>query len=327
MEPYQQLEADFGKFVKNPNVVACSSGTAALHLALEALQLPLGSSVIVPEFTMVACARAVTLAGHKPIFVDCNSELLIDPDLIEGSIETKTRAIMPVHIYGRQCDMNAVHAIAAKYGLVVIEDCSEAHGGIEPHYLTEAACWSFYRNKIICGEEGGAIAFKSSEQANIARRLRSLGFTEAHDFVHEPRGHNYRMSNAHASLILKSLAEVDDNLKDRLRVEDWYNDETPDEWRMPYRQVCWVYDVRIPKLSSPDQDVIVKALNVRGVAARHGFKAMSRQPEYMKWYQDLNAHLASREIIYLPVRPTMQREEVQRNMELLRSTVADVIGS
>ncbi len=170
MEAYQLLESEFGRWVGVENVVACSSGTAALHLALESLQLQAGSEVILGDFNMIACARAVTLAGLKPVFVDCCDDLTMDPDLVRSRCEVdggKAEAILATHIYGRRCDMKEIHSVARDYDLFVVEDLAEAHG-VHPHVDTDASCWSFYRNKIVAGEEGGAVAFKCPEVAELA---------------------------------------------------------------------------------------------------------------------------------------------------------------
>lgn len=311
MEPYLQLEKEFGEYIGNPNTVACSSGTAALHLALEAFRFPIGTTVFVPDFTMVACARAVTLAGLEPAFMDCREDLLTDPSEL-WRIQNSSGwagAIMPVHIYGRKCDMGQIAKLAALRDLRVIEDLAEAHG-VMPHPNTDAACWSFYKNKIICGEEGGMVAFKNPEHAAYARQLRSLGFTHAHDFMHRPRGMNYRMANLLAEPIIQSLRHVESNLAARARVEKYYDSYMPDSYKMPARKVCWVYDVRIPGLTNQEQDRIVNTLNSQGIAARHAFKPMSHQPEYTsriysKAFVGPVAERASREVIYLPVQPNM----------------------
>lgn len=306
MEPYQKLEEIFGEWVGSENVVACSSGTSALHLALESLDLPKGSGVIVPEFTMVSCARAVVLAGLKPIFVDCGNDLLLDYDLIQKAVQPKNfvKAIMPVHIYGRQCNMARIREIADNNSLLVIEDMAEIHG-INPHPDTDAACWSFYKNKIVAGEEGGAIAFKSREYADKAKVLRSVGLTNDHNFIHMPRGINARMSNSHARLILESFARVKYNISCRRRVEAWYNKLVNADYHMPPRDACWVYDVRIPGMNFGRQNSIIYDLNELGIAARHGFKPMSMQPEFANFYINLNACRLSQEIIYLPIYPEM----------------------
>lgn len=222
------------------------------------------------------------------------------------------KAIMVVHVYGRRVNMDLVHEFAERYGLYVIEDLAEAHG-VQPHPKTHAACFSFYRNKIIAGEEGGCVWFRDPEHAKLARQLRSLGFTDSHDFTHVPRGHNYRMSNCHAELVLRSLSEADENIKKRWQVEHWYTTKIPREWQMPARDAVWVYDLRIPGMTSEQQDRLVRGLNQRGVAARHCFKPMTTMEEW-RGSQPVspNALRLSREIIYLPVQPTMTEVDVTR---------------
>lgn len=335
MEPYQELEIKFAEFVgvDPTHMVLCSSGTAALHLALEAFRLPLGSRVLLPEFTMIACPRAVTLAGHFPWFIDCGERLLMQNTLVEDHLAqvpdgVQRGAIMAVHIYGRQHDMNSLVRIKSRQApsWYVVEDLAEAHG-VAPNSATDAACWSFYRNKIIHGEEGGAVCFKDRTHADLARKLRSMGFTDAHDFVHIPRGHNYRMSNAHARLILESLAAYPENTKRRRQVEHWYNELIPEEWRMPKRDAVWVYDIHLPK--NVDTSSVVRELNSQGVGARLGFKPMSEQPEYRitenpaydPTLRDSTAFRLSRRVMYLPVHPEMTQAQVEQIVEQLKKAV------
>lgn len=299
MQAFERLEREFGEWVDRSHMVACSSGTTALHLALEALQLPLGSEVLVPEFTMVACARAVVMAGLKPVFVDCNDDLLMEPSLCSQRITPTTRAIMPVHVYGRRCDMDSIASIAFEHGLKIVEDCAEYHGGTLCD-RADASCWSFYRNKIVAGEEGGMISFRDEEHAELARCLRCQGFTPAHDFVHVPRGINARMSNAHAELILRSLGNADAEILRRAAIANRYDEIVPDGWRMPQRDVVWVYDLILP--AGTDMAAKVRKLNEHGVAARMGFKPMSEQPEFRsEGHEHLNAYRLSRRVMYLPV--------------------------
>lgn len=325
MQPFEQLEVDFGKWIGIENVVACSSGTAALHLALETLQLPPKSTIVVPDFTMVACARAVVLSGHRPVFVGCNADLLMDMEILdEVCSRHQPEVIMVVHIYGRQCDMNLVHTIARKHGCQVIEDLAEAHG-ILPHKNTEASCWSFYKNKIIGGEEGGAVAFKRGSCATFAKCLRSLGFTEAHDFWHIPRGMNYRMANCLAEKILPSIALGNESLKQRRLLEAVCNDCCPDEWLMSYRDVVWVYDFQVP---SEKQDEVVHSLNTLkrvGINARHGFKPMSCQKEFERrpGYGVKNTLDMSERVVYLAIEPGITTPE---SIELAFDVARRVVG-
>jgi dTDP-4-amino-4,6-dideoxygalactose transaminase len=314
METYQLLEKQFGNWVRASNTVACSSGSSALHIALEALQLPPGSEVLVPEYTMVACARAVTMAGLKPVFVDCNDSLLMDPEACIRQITPITRAIMPVHVYGRGCDMVDIGEISNRYDLAIIEDCAEYHGATLSG-RADAYCWSFYSNKIVHGEEGGMIAFANPMHADRARMLRCQGFTARHDFQHIPRGINARLSNVNAALILNSLSDADLHLQQRAQIERWYNQDVPLAWQMPPRDVCWVYDVRIPNV---DAFAVVQSLNRFGVSARVGFKPMSQQAEYLQAHAHLNAARLGRDILYLPVHPDMTEYRVREISHLLQ---------
>lgn len=332
MQPYQLLEVRLAEWLglESENMVACSSGTAALHLAFESLlasrlaasvqscsrysSICIGDSVLLPDFTMIACPRAVTMAGLSPIFVDCGNDLnclteinLTRMTTLRGHLYRSVSAVMPVHVYGRQCDVAKVRQlIGNRHTLLIIEDMAELHG-YPPDKATDVACWSFYQNKVVSGEEGGAVYFREKEPAQLARKLRTLGFTEEHDFNHIPRGHNYRLSNAHASLILASLSDYEEEIKRRREVEHSYNFWCPPEWKMPERQSPWIYDLRIPGLTSKKQTEIVKALNTKGIAARHAFKPMSKQPEFLHCLSlqgsgGHNAEMLSREVFYLPLR-------------------------
>lgn len=330
MEPYQVLEQEFARWndLDPAGMVCCSSGTAALHLALEAMRLPPGSEILVPDYTMVACPRAVTLAGLVPVFVDCDKKLLLLDPIEVGRLSCEAEGLLVVHVYGRRFDLEqAVRDSGAGVGgwnnLYVVEDLAEAHG-IRPHSATDAACWSFYKNKIVAGEEGGAVWFRDLAHAALARQLRTLGFTEAHDYIHVPRGHNYRLSNAHARIVLESLRNAGHNILARRRIEQWYDAACPNEWRMPPRDVVWVYDVHIPGLDRERMGRVVRRLNEVGIAARHGFLPMSAQNEFRgcRVVGSGNARKAAEEVFYLPVQPGITTEEsVRQAFEIIREVM------
>ena len=326
MEPYQTLEIEFGKWAGVSNVVACSSGTSALQLAIEALCLTKGSFVIIPEFTMIACARAVTMAGLIPLPIDCDPVTLnLDINKLNALVNPKidnVSAIMLVHIYGRRSDP-CLDQWAARNNLPVIEDLSEAHG-VPPGPRTAAACWSFYKNKIIAGEEGGAVAFRNSHVADTAKMQRSLGFTPSHNFDHIPGGFNARMSNCHAQLILESLAKANENIAARKRVVEVYDEQIPVLCKRPPRHANWVYDLTLPN-EFPHESArnVVERLNRKGVAARMAFRPVSSQQEYYRdGFENLEAWKASQRVIYLPIRPDMLDSEVRNNVSVLRSVLS-----
>ena len=172
----------------------------------------------------------------------------------------------------------------------------------------------------MAGEEGGMIDFSNRNCAERAKCLRSLGHVA--DFLHEPRGINARMSNVHAKLALESLKDVERNLQARRKVEGWYNESIPERYYMPSRDVPWVYDLRIPLTENLPIGNLVKSLNRKfGVAARHGFKPISMQPEFKGAYTRLNAYKLSQEIIYLPIYPNMDKERVRLIAETFIASV------
>ena len=172
----KEFEDRFSQFCGVKYGVSCSSGTAAIHLALEALGIGKGDEVIIPTFTMIATANAVIYSGARPVLVDSDSETWnIDPTRIEGKITKRTKAILPVHIYGHPCDMDAINRIAEEHDLKVIEDAAEAHGaeykGKRTGSLSDVAAFSFYANKIITTGEGGMIVTDDKKIAEKATLL------------------------------------------------------------------------------------------------------------------------------------------------------------
>lgn len=325
MEAVCQFEKEWAAWSNTSNVVACSSGTSALHLALEALRLPPDSEVLTSDYSMVAVPRAIVTAGLVPVFVDCTDDLLIDAAMLPKGLSHKTKAILPVHVYGRQCDMTGISALAEMAHLYVVEDLAEAHG-VVPHLKSHAAAWSMYKNKIVCATdaEGGCVAFRDPEHARLARSLRCLGFGAAHDYTHIPRGWNHRLSNAHAQLIRKSLAEVEDNIRQRRTIEGWYDRYCPDEWKMPRRDTVWVYDLHIPGMTSKQQTRVVHSLQANGIAARYGFKPMSQQEEFKncRVIGNGNAARMASEVFYLPVQPGITTEgQAERSFDLIRRSL------
>lgn len=307
MQPYEILERDLARWADVPigTVAVCASGTAALHLALECLRLPPGTEVVTNDYSMIAVPRAIALAGLQPALADCGpADLNLHPEAVREAIWRETAAILAVHVYGRRANMDALHAVAHARGLPVAEDMAELHG-VSPHPESAAACWSFFANKIVGGAEGGAVYFRDPALAALARQLRCLGFTDAHDYRHVPRGHNYRLSNAHASLIQYGLACFEANWEARRDIETWYDGCCPREWRLSVSLSPWVYAVRLPGLTRERMTRVVAALNAAGIAARHGFWPISRQDEFAGcdvagWG---HAARAADEVFCLPIQP------------------------
>lgn len=302
-QTYELLEEEYARYIGTDYAVSCNSGTAALHLALKAIGIGPGDEVIIPEYTMIACAFAVSYCGAKPVFVDCDDDLLINIKKLQKKITTSTKAIMPVHIYGRVCDMDAIMKIAKQYNLRVIEDCCEAQGALWKGKMVgsfDIGVFSFFINKIIPAEEGGIITTNDQKVAERARYLKNMAFDPDHLYLHNEIGFNYRMSNAQAGYALGNLQQVNILQQKRIQVQNWYEKYINPKLKMPERSVVWVYDIKSKK-----KDKIIKLLNEKGISARHGFKPMSMQPCYLRPFKNLNAYRLSEEICYLPVNPLM----------------------
>lgn len=294
-------EMDFG--------VACSNGTAALFLALKALGIGPGDEVIVPEFTMIACAWAVTYCGAKPVFVDCDDTLNMNPELLEQVLSKNTKAIMPVHIYGRKCS-NKIFSFAKAHKLFIIEDMAEAHG-IKPR--GDIACYSFYGNKIITTGEGGMCLTKSVRLATEMKKLRNLYFDDARTMIHEKLGFNLRMTNIQAAIGLAQVERFDWIMERRKWIQDTYNKHLPNKYKMPDRDVLWVMDIQV---DNPQK--MKRRFKRNKVDTRFFFKPMSAQPMYQKPTTHLRAQYWADHGLYLPVWTEMSETTIRYICEILK---------
>jgi dTDP-4-amino-4,6-dideoxygalactose transaminase len=223
----ERFEKDYAKFNKVDYCIGVSNGLDALHLALRALGISEGDEVIVPSNTYIATALAVTYVGAKPIFVEPKIDTYnIDPDLIEQAITTKTKAIMPVHLYGQACEMESIMAIAAKYGLTVIEDNAQAQGSSYNDKLTgtwgKANGTSFYPGKNL-GALGDAGAVTTSDQ-NVAEMIRMLrNYGSQKKYYNEVVGYNMRMDEMQAAFLSTKLKKLEEWTLERQKIASWYN--------------------------------------------------------------------------------------------------------
>jgi len=284
--------------------VSCNSGTNSLFLALKACGIGKGDEVIVPEFTMIATAWAVSYTGATPVFVDCKDDLNIDLDKIK--ITKKTKAIIPVHIYGRQCDMTEI-VDRFKHKLYIIEDMAEAHG-IKPE--GDIACYSFYGNKIIETEEGGMCLTNDHNVADEIRLLANMYFDEERTLIHPKMGYNFRMTNMQAEKGLKQVKKFKKIIKDRRQIEHWWNKYLPKEIQMPERDTVWMYDIDC----GDKQEEIKKAIPM----TRYFFKPMSMQPMYKGKYKKLNAFKWSKRGLYLPLKDLTEKEVIKVSKQICR---------
>lgn len=305
---FEEAWANYNKYKYG---VVSNSGTNAIFLALKALGIKEGDEVIVPEFTMVATAWAVTYTGAKPIFVDCLPDLTMNPDLVKAAITPKTKALITVPIYGRNVSKK-VYDIARESNIFVVEDMAEAHG-IMP--MGDIACYSFHASKIITTGGGGMCLTNNIEYAKEMKLYCHLYLDKDMTMLHPKMGYNFRMSNIQAAVGLAQVERISEILAKRKEVEGWYNDLIPEHMRMPEREVVWVYDINCGENQKLIKDKLAKA----DIESRYFFKTMSQQPMYLGNYEKLEAYKWSQRGLYIPLYPEMTKAEVESVVKVIKS--------
>lgn len=289
--------------------VATTSGTTALTLAVAALNVKEGDEVIVPEFTMIASAWPVTYNNGTPKFVDCNDELTIDIDKIEDAITPKTKVIMPVWVYGREPDMDAIRKIAHDYDLKIIADMALAHGC---DAQGDIACYALFGNKILTSGEGGICLTNDKDIYDRLVYLRNMAFDPRHTFLHKEIGFNFRFTSLQGAVALAQVEQLDEFIAKRKQIEKWYDEELKDVdgvVLMPSRKVNWVYDILVSKDSKQE---LIDYLEEEGIETRHYFKPMSQQKMYFNpKYKNLVANKYSEKGLYLPTYVDLTKQDVQ----------------
>lgn len=283
------FEASFADYCGVKHGVAVTSGTTALHLAIAALDLAPGDEVLISASTNVATALAVHHNQGVPVPVDSeNVTWNLDLDLVEPLITDRTRAIIPVHLFGHPVDMDRLMETAERHQLVVIEDAAEAHGaecrGRKVGSFGTMSCFSFYANKVITTGEGGMVVTDDGAIAERLRLLRNLAFTEPR-FRHEEAGYNFRMTGYQAAMGTEQLKRIDQVIERKRHVAKTYDSLLGD---VPYLQlpteqdwaknVYWMYGVVLRPSSPIDRATLTARLAERGVETRTFFCPINQQP-------------------------------------------------
>lgn len=322
-----EFEEKFSSYCGAKYGVATSSGTTALHLALATLDIGKGDEVILPTFTMIATANAITYTGAKPVLVDSKLDTwTMNVEKIEEKITAKTKAIMAVDIYGHPVDMDPVLDIAKDHGLYVIEDAAESHGaeykGRKTGSLCNVACFSFYANKIITTGEGGMLVTNNEEIAKKARWLRGLAFGRfGKHFYHEALGFNYRMSGLQAAIGLAQLEQIERFVFIHRKNAELYNSllrELDGQVTLPpeapwAKNVYWMYSILIEDKFGISRDELMKNLENDGIETRTFFYPIHVQPIYARHYTGEKFPVAdelSRKGMNLPSGNSLTAQEV-----------------
>lgn len=326
-EEVVSFEKEFAGYIGVSFGVGVGSGTEALHLALKTCGIGYGDEVITVSNTAVATVSAIELSGATPIFVDIEPAFYtLDPNRLVAVITSRTKAIIPVHIYGQSADMDPIVQIAKKYNLRVIEDCAQAHGAIykgkHVGSIGDIACFSFYPTKNLGAiGDGGMVITNDSYLAEKARLLREYGWAER--YISYYKGWNTRLDEIQAAILRVKLRHLDEDNSRRVHIAELYNKElsntnlTLPKQRRDSNHVYHLYVVRSPK-----RDELATFLREKSVAASiHYPVPVHLQPAYsgLQDYADLSiTEQFAKEIISLPIYPELSESDAQTVIQTIR---------
>jgi perosamine synthetase len=285
-----RFEREFAGYIGTTHGVAVCNGTAALETALYAAGVGKGDEVIMPTFTIVSCLVAALRLGAVPVLVDAESETWgMDVAQIASRITPRTKAILPVHMYGHPVDMDPLLALARKHGLVVIEDAAEVHGaeykGRRCGSLGDISAWSFYANKIVNTGEGGMVLTSDARMAERAASYRNLCFRADRRFYHTEIGYNFRITNLQAALGVAQMERIDEFVAIKRRIGELYRQKLSGipgirfQVEKPWaKSVYWMYCIEIDERAGFTADEARAALAEQGIGTRPFFLGLHEQP-------------------------------------------------
>jgi len=329
----EEFERKFSSYIGVKHGVSTSNGTTALHLALTALEIEPRDEVLVPTLTFAAVANVVLYTRAKTVFVDSHPDYwCIDSTKIEEKITKRTKAIIPVHLYGHPCEMDPIMKLAKDYNIYVIEDCAEAHGAEykdrKVGSFGDVACFSFYGNKIITTGEGGMCLTNDEDLAQKMRVLRDHGMKPEKRYWHEVIGFNYRMTNLQAALGVAQLRKIDKFIERKREVAKLYNLLLKDvkgvtlhpeiSWA---KNVYWLYSILIDNNSyGINRDELIDKLAENGIETRPFFYPMHVMSPYKKYASNCRFPVAekiSSSGINLPSSVKLIEEEIYEVTHLI----------
>jgi perosamine synthetase len=321
----ERFESEWAAFCGMRYGVAVSNGTVALQVAVDCLDLAPGDEVIMPSFTIISCAQAVTQAKGVPVLVDSDPRTwCMDVSQVADRVTPRTRAVMPVHIYGHPVDMDPLLDLAEKHGLTIIEDAAEVHGGeylsrrgAAPVWrrcggMSDLSTFSFYANKLITTGEGGMVLTSEPRLADRARSLRNLCFRPERRFYHTELGYNCRMTNLQAALGVAQIQRMDQIIARKRWMGAAYTERlagiaglqlpVEEPWA---RQVYWMYGLLLDESAGYDAVSFARRLHDEGVETRPFFLGMHEQPVFQQMGLFLGEHYPvaerlARQGLYLP---------------------------
>lgn len=338
----REFEQKMSTTVKRKYGIAVANGTAALEVAVQALGIQAGDEVIMPTFTIISCAMAVTKLGAVPVLVD--SDLFtwnMNVEEIESKITERTKAIMIVHLYGLPVEVDRVLDLARKYSLKVIEDAAEMHGQIYNDKpcgsFGDISIFSFYPNKHVTTGEGGMVVTDDEELAERCRALRNLCFRKDIRYVHDEISDNYRFTNLQAAVGLAQLERLDEFIERKRAMGSYYTEKLQgiEGLRLPIAKteyadnIYWVYGLVLERNIKTDNKTIQKLLADKGIGTRTFFWCMHEQPVYRKQglFQNEvypNAEYLARKGFYIPSGLALTKEQMDCVVSALKDVLAQI---
>lgn len=326
----KEFEKKMSAIVNRKYGISVSNGTAALEVAVQALGIGKGDEVIMPTFTIISCAMAVTKVGAIPVLVDSDIHTWnMNVNEIEAKISKKTKAIMVVHLYGLPVDANKIFMLAKKYDLKVIEDAAEMHG--QTYYgrpcgsLGDISIFSFYPNKHITTGEGGMILTDDEELADRCRTLRNLCFKKDARYVHEEISDNYRFTNLQAAVGLAQLERLDEFIERKRAMGRYYTEILKDVKgiMLPMQEtvyadnIYWVYGIVLDEDMDVDNRTVQTLLAEEEIGSRTFFWCMHEQPVYQKIGMFIdesypNAEYLARKGFYIPSGLALSKGQMEK---------------
>ncbi len=318
-----EFEKKYAEFAGVKHAIAVNTGTAALHATLLAVGIKAGDEVILPSFTFVATAEAVVLAGGRPVFADIDSETYtLSPQAIEKAVTKKTKAIIPVDIYGLPADMKPIMEIASKNNLSVVEDCAQSHGatceGKPAGALADLACWSLYAAKNIGTGEGGVVTTDNDQLAEKVKMVRTHG--EKAKYQSLMLGTNYRMTEIQAAIGVIQLRRLPEFLAKRsqnaqsltMKLESNGIELPP---KPKNRTPSWyLYTIRIKDATKEKRDEIISKMHKKGIGADAYYPTPINQMPYYKenfgTFVLPETEKAAKQVISLPIHPGVTEEQI-----------------
>jgi dTDP-4-amino-4,6-dideoxygalactose transaminase len=325
----KEFEEKFAAYIGTKYAVATSNGTTALHTALLAAGIKPDDEVITSPFSFIATANSILHCGAKPVFVDIGNDFNADASLIEEKITAKTKALLPVHLYGLPCDMDALRSICKKHDLILVEDACQAHGS---EYAGRKAgsfgigCFSFYPTKNMTTGEGGMITTDDAGIAEAARCLRNHG--SAKRYVHTCIGFNYRMTDISAAIGLVQLKKLDASIAKRMEnaqaltaLLDGVKGIIPPSVTSGKKHSFNQYTIRVTKEFPETRDGLKKILADAGIASEVYYPTpIHMQPCYKQlgdWGNMPKSEAFAGEVLSLPIHPAVSKGDLKRIAELI----------